>query len=265
MKKNNSPRKLALSILNDFGIDNPSEIDILDIVGALDIPIKFSSLSGCDGRIIHGKGKSLIAINETIAFETRKRFTIAHELGHYLMHRNDPISHTDNMGSLSWFNDKSKQKMAIQEYEANTFASELLLPTAIFTKEIEDYYFSPELIREVSDKYKLSRSSVIHRFVENGNHPVCVFYTRNNKVHYWRRSNDFNYRIKEITKLPPPSDSVAAEFFTQNKIYSIDESTQEISKSTWLNVMEEQVNDLFYEFCLVYSDANLSLSVIWED
>lgn len=265
MTMNNSPQNIALSILKRFGIDKPNEIDIDDIVHALDIPIQFIPMKGFDGRIIHGAKKSIITINDKIEFETRRRFTIAHELGHYLMHRESPVSHTDNISSMSWFNNKSKQKMSLQEFEANTFASELLLPTQFFKEYIESKPFSPELIREISNKFKVSRTSTIYRFSENGNHPICVFYTRNNKVHYWRKSNDFYYRIKEVTKLPPPSDSVSAEYFSQNKIYPIDDSKQEISKSTWLDIKDETAHDLFYEFCLVYSAADLAISVIWED
>lgn len=262
---NQKPRSVANSILKKFGIDNPIDVPILDIVHALDIPIKFKPLSNCDGRIIHSKEKSLIVINNKIEFETRKNFTIAHELGHYLLHRESQILHLDNSSTLNWFDDKNKGKIFQQEYEANTLASEILLPTSIFQNEIDDYYFSPSLIRHLSDKYNVSRSSIIYRFVEFGNHPMVVFYTKNNKVQNWKRSNDFPYRIKDCTKLQPPTDSVAAEYFNQNKIYSIQESKQEIVKATWLEVKEEYAEDLFYEFCMVYSDADLAISVIWED
>lgn len=265
MKLNNSPRGLALSILKDFGIDEPHKIDIEDIVYALEIPIQFKSLTGCDGRIIHGKKNSIITINRDIEFETRKRFTIAHELGHYLMHKDNPIQHTDTISSLSWFNNKGNTGISLHEFEANTFASELLLPTHKFMEAIQGIPFSPGLIRKVSDQYHVSRSSIIYRFVEYGNHPVCVFYSQNNKVHFWRKSEGFYYKIKDITKLAPPNDSVAAEYFTNQTIYSIEDSKQEIVKSTWLDVNGDFVNDCFYEFCLVYSAANLAISVIWED
>lgn len=265
MKMNNSPRELALSILDKFGIDEPYKIDIEDIVYAMEIPIQFKPLTGCEGRIIHGKNKSIITINSKIDFETRKRFTIAHELGHYLMHKRNPIQHSDDISSLSWFNNKSKSGISLQEFEANTFASELLLPTHKFSELIHAIPFSPELIRNISDQYNISRSSVIYRFVENGNHPICVFYTQNNKVHFWRRADGFNYKIKDITKLPPPTDSVAAEYFNESIIYPVNDSKQVIVKSTWLEVPEDYVDDTFYEFCLVYSAANLAISVIWED
>lgn len=264
MMKNN-PRKLALKILADFGIDNPRDVSIEDIIYALNIPLKYSKLTNCDGRIIHGDGKSLIVVNDNIGFETRRNFTLAHELGHYLMHRADLIQHLDDSASLAWFDTKNKTRISQQEIEANTFAAEILLPSHLFKEEVFKQPFDPGLIREISDKYNVSRSSVIYRFIEMGNHPICVFYSKDNKVNYWKRSQDFNFKIKECTRIPPPDDSVAAEFFGNGTIYPLNESKQEISKSTWLEVKEEYADDSFYEYCLVHSGTNLAISVIWED
>jgi len=261
----NNPRKLALEILTNFGIDDPRDVTIEDVIYALNIPLKYSKLTNCDGRIIHGEGKSLIVINDSIDFETRRNFTLAHELGHYLMHRNDLIQHVDDSASLAWFDTKNKTKISQQEIEANTFAAEILLPTHLFIEEVYKQPFDPNLIRSISDKYNVSRSSIIYRFVEMGNHPICVFYTKDNKVSYWKRSKDFNFKIKECTRIPPPHDSVAAEFFDDGTIYPLNESKQEISKSTWLEVKEEYADDTFYEYCLVHSGTNLTISVIWED
>lgn len=261
----NNPRHIASSILNDFGISEPQNVEVEDIAHALKIPIRDVELRGCEGRIVHKNGQSIITVNGKCEFESRRRFTIAHEIGHYLLHKNDLINHNDDISSLSWFNDKNKKRIFEQEFEANEFASELLLPTKNFISDISGIPFSPELARSISDKYKVSRTSTIHRFTEHGNHPICVFYTKNNKVHYWRKSEDFNYYIKDITTQKPPSDSVCAEYFNDNTIYSVEDSKQEISKSTWLEVKAEYAGDIFYEFCLVHSATNLAISVIWED
>ncbi|MBL7472224.1 ImmA/IrrE family metallo-endopeptidase [Robertkochia sediminum] len=261
----NNPRKLALKILAEFGIDDPKDVSIEDIIYALNIPLKYSNLTNCDGRIIHNSGKSLIVVNENIKFDTRRNFTLAHELGHYLMHRNELIQHVDDSASLAWYDTQNRTKISQQEIEANTFAAEILLPSHLFKKEVFKQPFDPSLIRDISDKYNVSRSSVIYRFLELGNHPICVFYTKDNKVSYWRRSNDFNFKIKDCTRIPPPDDSVAAEFFDSATIYTTTESKQEISKSTWLEVKEDYADDIFYEYCLVHSESNLAISVIWED
>lgn len=262
--KNNS-RLIANKILNDFGIDQPNEVSIEDIVHALDIPLQFRNLKGCDGRIIHDGIRSIIVINDEIEFQSRRDFTIAHELGHYLMHRDSLIHHADTMTTMSWFNNTLKEQILIQEYQANTFAAEILLPTSIFKLEISKKKFSPELIKIVADKFKVSQSSVLFRFVEYGNHPLCVFYSKDNKVRFWKKSQDFLYKIKECTKIPPPSDSVAAEFFDDGTFYTGKNAKQEIVKSVWLDVKDDYVDDLFYEFCLIHSDTNLAISVIWED
>lgn len=261
----NNPRSIAQKVLSDFGIDNPKDISIEDIVHALDIPLRFANLKGCDGRIIHDGGRSIIVINDQIQYQTRRDFTIAHELGHYLMHRNKLIQHNDSMSTMTWYDSAIKHQISIQEYEANTFAAEILLPSSTFEKETEKKPFSPDLIRSIAEKYRASQSSVIYRFVEFGNHPICVFYSKDNLVKFWKRSSDFYYKIKECTKLQPPSDSVASEFFDHGSFYTGKEAKQEIVKATWLDVKDENVDDPFYEFCLVHSDSNLAISVIWED
>jgi Zn-dependent peptidase ImmA (M78 family) len=55
----------------------------------------------------------------------RDRFTAAHELGHYIMHRGVPIVfHRAEHGELKTFKDS--------EWQANTFAGDLLMPREAF-------------------------------------------------------------------------------------------------------------------------------------
>jgi len=54
----------------------------------------------------------------------RDRFTAAHELGHYIMHRTVPIVfHRQEHGRLASFRDS--------EWQANTFAGDLLMPRSL--------------------------------------------------------------------------------------------------------------------------------------
>ncbi|WP_296221747.1 ImmA/IrrE family metallo-endopeptidase [uncultured Enterobacter sp.] len=61
----------------------------------------------------------------------RQRFTLAHELGHYFLHRN----------RCSLFTDKTlyrSSNMDTMEYEANNFAGALLMPRDKLTQFIKD-------------------------------------------------------------------------------------------------------------------------------
>jgi len=57
----------------------------------------------------------------------RQRFTIAHELGHLLIHRY-PTAHADGRYQVRFRNEKSAAGSVRQEIEANQFAAELLMP-----------------------------------------------------------------------------------------------------------------------------------------
>ena len=65
-----------------------------------------------------------IVLNSAIQYEPRKRFTLAHELGHIFIswHSDITLCVTDNEYS-------EHNKLDIQEHEANVFASEILMPT----------------------------------------------------------------------------------------------------------------------------------------
>lgn len=258
----------AKRLLEECGIDNPTEIPLELIVSGRGATLRYEPLKNSDGRIVFGERKTIISVNSNLEFEGRKRFTIAHELGHHEMHRSTLEVHNENESTLSWFDDKvNRSKKGIQEAEANQFASELLMPSDIFFSECSEYEFSPGLIRHLSDKFSTSRTSTVFRYLELGPHPICVFYCHNNKVLYWKKSEAFKNFIIDRINLSPPDDSVAAEYFNDGKIYSKTQSKQQIWKSTWFD-MKEWENDRnykFYEYCIVTPSHNTVLSVVWEE
>ena len=61
--------------------------DVLAIASALKVPVHEKALDRCEGMLVRVKGTAIgaIAVKSSIREETRKRFTIAHELGHLLL------------------------------------------------------------------------------------------------------------------------------------------------------------------------------------
>lgn len=259
---------VAQQMLKECGIDDPTEIPLELILSGRGATLRYEPLKNSDGRIVFGDRKSIISVNSNLQFEGRRRFATAHELGHHEMHRNSLEVHNENESTLSWFDDKvNRSKKGIQEAEANQFASELLMPTDIFLKECSNYRFSPDLVRHLSDRFQTSRTSTVFRYMELGSHPICVFYCFNNKLRYWKKSEDFKNFIVDRINLSPPEDSVAAEYFKEGKIYTKNQSKQQIWKSTWfyLKEWEDDMNYSFYEYCIVTPSHNTVLSVVWEE
>ena len=256
-----NPANKARQILDLYGITDIANLNLEDLAYARNAIIEETDSLNADGRTIFGERYALITINKNIEYVGKKRFTIAHELGHVELHKNVQPLFLDNDNTLEYF------KKGHQETEANEFASELLMPKNLFLKECEGKKFSPDLLRTLSEKFKTSITSTVYKYFEIGPHPICLFYSYNNQVRYWKRPEDYSHFIIDRTKLAPPEDSVAAEFFMKNKIYSKDQSKQQIWKSTWFDLKDwEDDNDYkFYEFCIVTPKFNTVLSVVWEE
>ena len=245
----------------ECGIDNPTEFPLDLIVYGRGATLIEKALDNSEGRIVFGSKKAIITINSNIAYAGKKRFVMAHELGHFEMHRNLINVHNDTDATLEYF------KSGYQETEANEFASELLMPETLFKNECKGKKFSPDLLRQLAERFQTSITSTVYKYFELGDHPICLFYSHNNQVKYWKRPDDYAHFVIDRTRLAPPDDSVATEFFREGKIYPKEQSKQQIWKSTWFDIKDwENDNDYkFYEYCIVTPKYNTVLSVVWEE
>jgi Zn-dependent peptidase ImmA (M78 family) len=251
----------ARKLLIEIGFQDLSNISIEDIVWARGAYLRYLPLKNADGRIVFGEKSAIITINSEIEYEGRKRFTIAHELGHYEMHRDLFQYHNDDFITLDCF------KEGNQENEANQFASELLIPEELFLKEIKERKFNPALLKELSNRFLTSLTSVSYKYLEFGPHPICIFYCKHNQVIYWKKSEGFKHFITDRIKLKPPEDSVATEYFEKGTIYKNNEVKQPIWKSTWctLNHWEKDQDYKFFEYCIITPQYDTVLSIVWEE
>jgi hypothetical protein len=252
------PALVARELLISCGIEHPAKISIDDLITFHDGIVQEIPLENCDGRMVMKNGKSIVSLNSNIEFPQKKRFVLAHELGHILLHSSKEATFSDDYATLEAY------KNGPQEIEANEFASELLMPEPLFRDACVKNKFSPDLLRELADQFNTSITSTVYRYIELGRHPICTFYSRNGKLIYWKKSEEFRYWIPDRNKLNVPSDSVANEYYVHGRIYRKEESAQQINKSTWFELGENDRDTPMFEHCIVTPRYNTVLSVIWE-
>jgi Zn-dependent peptidase ImmA (M78 family) len=246
----------AKKIMSESGIENTVSFPLKDMVRGYGATIIEKPLQNAEGRIVFGSEKrAIITINSDIMFESKKRFVLAHEFGHFIMHRNYFVNHNDDELTLNSY------KKGEQETEANEFASEILMPEGLFQKSIKNKKFSFKLIKELSEEFQTSLTASIFRFIDLGNTPIAVVYSEKGIVKYFRKSNEFYHKVKDLIKLQVPEYSVAKEYLDDNKIY---DKEQDIKKSDWLELKNYEEDSDFYEFCVITKPFNSILSVIWE-
>lgn len=112
----------AIEIISSF-IECRFPVNVEIICKELGIKIKDNQPLDKDGYLICKNGKKTILISSRITNQHRRRFVIAHELGHFLLHR-------DQLYSCDYISDTIQQNInsQVQEKEANDFATELLIP-----------------------------------------------------------------------------------------------------------------------------------------
>lgn len=257
----------ALELLKEIGMEEITDFPMDLLVSGLDAVYMEEPMAHCDGKIIFGKLQTLIKVSSNIEFPERKRYVTAHEIGHLRLHKNMKLPE-DGFKTLSVILAGTEHflQSGVQELEANQFAAELLMPTSLFTKAAKGKPFSPVLLSEIASRFKTSLTSTALRYLEFPFHPICVVFIQNGLVRFWRKSEGMQVWIPDITKLPPPTGSVAAEYIANdyNLLYGGDEKAQTIKKSVWFDLGRYGEDDDIYEYCIPTKKYKSIISLIWE-
>ena len=124
-----SSTKEALRILKELNVDKPN-INLKRVAKSLGATIKYVPLDDkLSGSIFIDRNEAKIAVN-SFHHPNRQRFTIAHEIGHLVLHSQQLQNtiHVDKKFQM-FRNEKSSRGTDLLEIQANSFASELLMPT----------------------------------------------------------------------------------------------------------------------------------------
>ncbi len=95
----------------------------------------------------------------------RENFTIAHEFGHYLLHRAKTGTNKFECGQEDVL-DGDGYRYKQREKEANTFASYLLMPLNDFRKQVEYQPISLDLLGHCADRYRVSFIAAALKWIE---------------------------------------------------------------------------------------------------
>jgi Zn-dependent peptidase ImmA (M78 family) len=113
-------------------------------------------------------GSAVIGVNSRHT-SNRQRFTIAHEIGHLLLHTNEAL-HVDKNFPIGLRNSVSGTAADENEIEANQFAAAVLMPENLIEKDIQRFIGKDVLvaIAKLAKKYKVSEQAMSIRLSSLG-------------------------------------------------------------------------------------------------
>ena len=124
--------RLADRLVLEAGPNAPP-IPVERIVAAQGCVIRSSDLKDISGILVRSTKGNVIGVNSAHP-ETRRRFTIAHELGHFMLHEGQEVRY-DRDFRVSLRSDESSAGTNIEEVEANFFAASLLMPDRMLSTD----------------------------------------------------------------------------------------------------------------------------------
>jgi Zn-dependent peptidase ImmA (M78 family) len=149
-------------VLKDAGVIEPP-VPVDELARAHDAQLSFEPFKGgISGMLFRDAERKVIGVNASHA-RTRQRFTIAHELGHLLLHESRPMivdTHVYRRDEVSSMGTKKEER------EANAFAAELLMPAAFVQDEARELVdqlpsiTAKRLVTQLAQRFEVSAQAM---------------------------------------------------------------------------------------------------------
>lgn len=153
------------------------------------ISVRGDDLPGFDGGLFRApagrKGWGII-YNNAISSKGRINFTLAHELGHFLLHR---LAYPDGFRCGEQDVVRWDSEYAQLEQQANVFAANLLMPFDDFRRQIAaDSKVDLEMISHCADRYRVSLIAAVLRWLAYTEKRAVLVVSRDGFI-LWARSS----------------------------------------------------------------------------
>lgn len=128
---------------------------------------------GVSGVLVISDGSATIGVNQSHP-AVRQRFTVAHEIGHYLLHRKSGDLFIDKAYTAVFRDTKSSAGEDRIEVQANLFAAALLMPQDLVLREIRHCKFDlgdEDALEQLAATFNVSQQAMSYRLSNLGVFP----------------------------------------------------------------------------------------------
>ena len=261
-----SPTAIAARI-HELVDDMPARVPVEQLCALLDIiSITETDTDAYEAALVmdelKASGAILLASGRP---EQRRRFSIGHELGHFLIpshlpHPNHPFS--CSLTDLHQLDPKDRDRRRRVEAEANRFAAHLLMPPKLIRARMRQQEVGLESIVALSRDLGVSKEAMARAWVDASREPTAVIIAQHGIIARQYRSEDFPWLPTGIGQ-PLPDGCEASEFTGSPGQYS---DVEEIEPDIWLRergarnilVLTEQVLAQRQGYSMILLQAELN-------
>lgn len=235
-------------IFEDLPIESAAEIDVEAIAFYYGAFVAKERLHGSAARIIGKDDRAFITVDNT-GLPARQRFSVAHELGHWMMHRGKLSTVICSERSLvtGW-------TVHDPERSANRFAADLLMPSFLFVPAAKNLPITFDSVRKLCAEFRTSLTATAIRLVEGGSFTSMLVCSTSCGVKWKIRNRDVPEEIQLRDR--PGVYSNAAELLASE---TPDANPVDVQASDWFTHPRAKNYIIFEDSVKVYDDTVLSL------
>lgn len=246
----------AEHLLQEYGVTTPEEIDLEAIAYDQGASVKYRSLDGCEARIV-GMGCNAIITIDPAALPERQRFSLAHEIGHWLQDRGT-ISYDCKKADIG----PRKAAGSTRESAANRFASQLLMPDYLFVPLCAKKPITFETVAALGKIFKTSLTSTALKLVRVGNSPAMVTCHKNRKLEWLIPGPDVPAALQRLWPLLD-EDTQASELMS-GQIKSRGTQPRLIGAESWIDEPNAG-NYTLIEHSIMMAEHTVVTLLWWKD
>jgi Zn-dependent peptidase ImmA (M78 family) len=199
--KQNACRKAAHDLLASLRIADPAEIDLEMLAYAAGrLIVEEGGLETSEGRLVATLTRGGSIRVKAGLNAGRKRFTIAHEIAHFILHPLEVQDRQHSRRDFAIFHDAS------EEAEANIFAAELLMPEFLFKPRSRRGVPSLALFDSLAEDFAASTMATAFQYIHYTNEQVALVVSDRQGILWAKKAKDFWPRIQ--TKRIHPHSAV---------------------------------------------------------
>jgi Zn-dependent peptidase ImmA (M78 family) len=214
---------VSQSFLSRFGNDCGKRLP--KVVAQIGLELVFREAESYEGALLRIKDipRGLIVINSEIKEESRKRFTIAHECGHFLLPGQQDLSTPCSKEKIENWN----EQLYRPELDANRFAAEILMPR----DSVNPYLLlepNMDSVQSIAAFCGTSLTASGFRLIELTSFRAAIVWSQNNNVIWYKASPEF---VRWIRKGELAEETFAADCFKRR---DIPKQLEPVPASAWL-------------------------------
>jgi len=245
-------QRCAKGLLHRFGVCDPTHIVVEPFAVRLGIEIVEVRLDGAAAQLVLNGKRAIIMVSDRITDPAARRFSIAHELGHFMLgHPSRPPAELCTPFRHATGHATERD----YEAEANAFAAELLMPAVLLQRACEISPVDLAVPRTIARRYEVSILASTIRFAELASERCAAVFSAAGKVKWVAPSPTFTYAIGRGRRVDRAS--LAWDYFARGDIA---DEPQAVPADAWLDTSAE-VDIVEHSICS--RELGTVLTMLW--